>query len=248
MVPGCQAGHMVALGSTIGPDVRGLVRPQYVSRRFRAIPVPYPPLRTSVEIRLKGYRSAMESGEIRSGIADGLVCAAGAKYFVAQAMHHDNFFNYDSKIHRFNSVNMGPKKDIVALWKAAASRRGLPFGLTEHLGATFSWYKFNKGQDKEGLMRASLMTETIPSTRICICPTASIMTRTKRKRNRSHGIQPILGGISAGSTSSRKSSTCISRICCTPTAGCLSPAHGLEPAVFMPDRRSVNPSREPTVP
>jgi alpha-L-fucosidase len=79
-----------------------------------------------------------------------LYVAAGAKYFVAQAMHHDNFFNYDSKIHRFNSVNMGPKKDIVALWKAAATRRGLPFGLTEHLGATFSWYQFNKGQDKEG--------------------------------------------------------------------------------------------------
>ena len=79
-----------------------------------------------------------------------LYVAAGAKYFVAQAMHHDNFFNYDSKIHRFNSVNMGPKKDIVALWKAATTRRGLPFGLTEHLGATFSWYQFNKGQDKEG--------------------------------------------------------------------------------------------------
>ncbi|MGF7036288.1 alpha-L-fucosidase [Paenibacillus mucilaginosus] len=79
-----------------------------------------------------------------------LYVAAGAKYFVAQAMHHDNFFNYDSKLHRFNSVNMGPKKDILALWKAAASRRGLPFGLSEHLGATFSWFKFNKGLDKEG--------------------------------------------------------------------------------------------------
>ncbi|MEX1028909.1 MAG: alpha-L-fucosidase [Paenibacillaceae bacterium] len=77
--------------------------------------------------------------------------AAGAKYFVAQAMHHDNFFNYGSVIHRWNSVNMGPKKDIVGLWKEAASKRGLPFGLTEHLGATFSWYQRNKGQDKEGL-------------------------------------------------------------------------------------------------
>ena len=79
-----------------------------------------------------------------------LYAAAGAKYFVAQAMHHDNFFNYDSKIHRFNSVNMGPKKISLQCGKAAASRYGLPFGLTEHLGATFSWYKFNKGQDKEG--------------------------------------------------------------------------------------------------
>ena len=75
---------------------------------------------------------------------------AGAKYFVSQAMHHDNFFNYASKIHKWNSVNMGPHKDIVALWKAAADKRGLPFGITEHLGATFSWYRVNKGSDKEG--------------------------------------------------------------------------------------------------
>lgn len=82
-----------------------------------------------------------------------LYVAAGAKYFVAQAMHHDNFFNYGSEIHRWNSVNMGPKKDIVALWKQAAVKRGLPFGLTEHLGATFSWFHWNKGQDKEGPYR-----------------------------------------------------------------------------------------------
>jgi alpha-L-fucosidase len=75
---------------------------------------------------------------------------AGAKYFVAQAMHHDHFFNYDSKIHRWNSVNMGPKKDIIGLWKSAAEKKGLPFGFSEHLGATFSWWKWNKGSDKEG--------------------------------------------------------------------------------------------------
>ena len=75
---------------------------------------------------------------------------AGAKYFVAQAMHHDHFFNYDSKIHRWNSVNMGPKKDIIGLWKSAAEKKGLPFGFSEHLGATSSWWKWNKGSDKEG--------------------------------------------------------------------------------------------------
>lgn len=38
-------------------------------------------------------------------------------------MHHDNFFNYDSKIHPFNSVNIGPGSDITAaLWKAAAEK------------------------------------------------------------------------------------------------------------------------------
>lgn len=75
---------------------------------------------------------------------------AGARYFVGQAMHHDHFFNYPSKLNRFNSVDVGPGKDICGLWKAAAENEGLPFGLTEHLGATFSWWKTNKWSDTYG--------------------------------------------------------------------------------------------------
>ena len=75
---------------------------------------------------------------------------AGARYFVGQAMHHDHFFNYPSKLNPFNSMEVGPKKDICGLWKAAAEKEGLPFGLTEHLAASFSWWTTNKGADKEG--------------------------------------------------------------------------------------------------
>ena len=75
---------------------------------------------------------------------------AGARYFVAQATHHDHFFNYASSVNRMNSVNVGPRKDILALWKAATDRRGLPFGITEHLGASFSWWRVNKGCDATG--------------------------------------------------------------------------------------------------
>ena len=57
---------------------------------------------------------------------------AGARYLMTQATHHDHFFNYDSKINRMNSVNVGPHKDILALWKKAADRQGMKFGLTEH--------------------------------------------------------------------------------------------------------------------
>ena len=38
---------------------------------------------------------------------------AGAKYFVALANHHDNFDCFDSKYQPWNSVRVGPKKDIV---------------------------------------------------------------------------------------------------------------------------------------
>ena len=84
---------------------------------------------------------------------DGLMALyrrAGARYFVGQAMHHDHFFNYPSKLNRFNSMQVGPKKDICGLWQAAAAREGLPFGLTEHLGATFSWWTTNKLADTHG--------------------------------------------------------------------------------------------------
>ena len=75
---------------------------------------------------------------------------AGARYFVGQAMHHDHFFNFPSRYNRFNSVEAGPGKDISGLWKAAADKQGMPFGLTEHLGATFSWWRVNKGSDTYG--------------------------------------------------------------------------------------------------
>jgi alpha-L-fucosidase len=79
-----------------------------------------------------------------------LYVKAGARYFVVQAMHHDHFFNYPSRLNSFNSVEMGPQKDICGLWKKAADRHSLPFGLTEHLGATFSWWAVNKGADRYG--------------------------------------------------------------------------------------------------
>lgn len=75
---------------------------------------------------------------------------AGARYFVAQASHHDHFFNYASKLNRFNSVEIGPHKDICGLWKDAAKKYNLPFGITEHLGASFAWWRSNKGADTYG--------------------------------------------------------------------------------------------------
>ncbi|MBE5814885.1 MAG: alpha-L-fucosidase [Clostridiales bacterium] len=75
---------------------------------------------------------------------------AGARYFMSQGTHHDHFFNYDSRINRMNSVNVGPGKDILALWKAAADKFGMPFGISEHLGASFAWWRVNKGCDKTG--------------------------------------------------------------------------------------------------
>jgi len=100
-----------------------------------------------------GYRAVAEQWRAENFDPDELMqlfVEAGARYFVGQAMHHDNFFNYDSAIHDWNSVKVGPRKDITQLWRDAARRHNLPFGLSEHLGATFTWWKVNKGHDRHG--------------------------------------------------------------------------------------------------
>jgi alpha-L-fucosidase len=74
----------------------------------------------------------------------------GAKYFVSMGTHHDNFFLWDSKIHKWNAVNMGPKKDVVGLWQQAAKKQGLKFGVSEHLGASFTWFQTAHLSDKQG--------------------------------------------------------------------------------------------------
>ena len=65
--------------------------------------------------------------------------AAGAKYFVSMGVHHDNFDLWNSRHHRWNALAMGPKRDIVGAWRDAARRRGLRFGVSEHLGASHNW-------------------------------------------------------------------------------------------------------------
>ena len=78
---------------------------------------------------------------------------AGAKYFVSMGTHHDNFFLWNSKIHRWNAVNMGPKKDVVGLWQKAAKKQGLRFGVSEHLGASYTWFRTSHRADTTGPMK-----------------------------------------------------------------------------------------------
>jgi len=75
---------------------------------------------------------------------------SGAKYFFALANHHDNFDAYDSKYHDWNSVRVGPKKDIVGLWARAARANGLRFGATNHASWANRWLQPAYGYDGEG--------------------------------------------------------------------------------------------------
>lgn len=80
----------------------------------------------------------------------GLYKQAGAKYAVLLAVHHDNFDLWDSKHHEWNSVNKGPKRDLVGEFRAAAQKHDLRFGVTTHLARTYSWLQTSHGADKTG--------------------------------------------------------------------------------------------------
>ena len=74
----------------------------------------------------------------------------GARYFFAMANHHDNLDLWASKHHEWNSTRVGPKKDIVAGWAAAARSAGLPFGVSVHASRASSWYEVSQGADRSG--------------------------------------------------------------------------------------------------
>jgi alpha-L-fucosidase len=72
----------------------------------------------------------------------------GAKYFMALANHHDNFDNFNSKYQPWNSVAIGPHKDLIGGWAAAARKNGLRFGVSVHASHAWSWYEPSQGADK----------------------------------------------------------------------------------------------------
>ena len=79
-----------------------------------------------------------------------LYAKAGAKYFVSMGVHHDNFDLWNSKHHKWNAVNMGPKRDVVGEWRQATLKAGLRFGVSEHLGPSYAWFHPSHGFDQFG--------------------------------------------------------------------------------------------------
>ena len=71
----------------------------------------------------------------------GLYQAAGAKYFVSLANHHDNFDNFSSTHHDWNSTRVGPMKDIVGTWARIARAHGLRFGVSNHSAHAWHWFQ-----------------------------------------------------------------------------------------------------------
>jgi alpha-L-fucosidase len=57
---------------------------------------------------------------------------AGARYVVPGAQHHENFAMWDSKVTPFNSMQMGPKRDVIGELAVAVRKQGMKLGVANH--------------------------------------------------------------------------------------------------------------------
>lgn len=77
----------------------------------------------------------------------------GARYVVPVAVHHDNFDNFASTYQPWNSVNMGPHRDIIGDWKKAIEKQGLRFGVSSHNDRAWQWLNPSHGRDNSGPLK-----------------------------------------------------------------------------------------------
>ncbi len=104
----------------------------------------------------KGFKDVIHSWKAEHLDTDDVIKsfkAFGAKYVVIMANHHDHFDNFDSSHHPWNSVNMGPKRDIVGEFGKSIRKQGLKFGVSVHDDRFLHWFKPAFGADKTGPLK-----------------------------------------------------------------------------------------------
>jgi alpha-L-fucosidase len=78
---------------------------------------------------------------------------AGARFFAQMINHHDGFDMFDSTYQPWNSVKVGPKKDLLGGWAKAAREAGLRLAVSSHGGRTYTWMGVARGSDPSGPMQ-----------------------------------------------------------------------------------------------
>lgn len=102
-----------------------------------------------------GFKEVINSWKAEKWDPEKLVALykkTGAQYFFAMANHHDNLDLWNSKYQSWNSVKVGPQKDILAGWADAARKHKLPFGLSVHAAHAWSWFETAQQSDKTGAL------------------------------------------------------------------------------------------------
>ncbi len=79
-----------------------------------------------------------------------LYADSGARYILVQGAHHDNFDLWNSKYQPWNSVNVGPKRDIVGEMFHEARKYNFRTGMAFHADYSLWWFQPAFGADKTG--------------------------------------------------------------------------------------------------
>lgn len=72
---------------------------------------------------------------------------SGAKYIMPVGEHHDGFKMYASKLNRWNSVEMGPKRDIMKELHESCDKYGIGFLTSSHRAEHFFFLNGSKDYD-----------------------------------------------------------------------------------------------------
>ncbi len=88
-----------------------------------------------------------------------LFAASGARFAGPVAVHHDNFANWDSDVTPWNSVDMGPHRDITGELARAFRKRGMKFMAAFHHGFTWRYFEPAFAFDAKDGQHIELYTE-----------------------------------------------------------------------------------------
>ena len=140
-----------------GPDVRPKKNdPTTILNRFydsRGLKVAKHHLETYGGPEKFGYHDFVDQWKAEKFDADEwaqMTVDSGAKFFCMMAQHHDSFSLYDSEHTQWDSVDKGPKRDLCQEIKDAVKKRGLKFGVSNHMAwnSSFFAYYHNNGHAK----------------------------------------------------------------------------------------------------
>ncbi|MCX2473490.1 alpha-L-fucosidase [Pedobacter sp. MC2016-05] len=78
---------------------------------------------------------------------------AGARFLMIQGVHHDNYDLWNSRYQPWNSVNIGPKRDLLGEWAKACVANNIRYGITFHHEYTWWWWQTAFGSDTTGVKK-----------------------------------------------------------------------------------------------
>lgn len=75
---------------------------------------------------------------------------AGARFLFVMGVHHDNYDLWNSRYQPWNSVNIGPHRDILGEWVAAIRKHKMHYGITFHHEYSWWWWQTAFRSDSRG--------------------------------------------------------------------------------------------------